>query len=185
MCSYATHILDALSLSSLLVTPAKPFCSCSKIGIPILAACHMAAPDAYPPTPTATSGRKSRMIPLTCLSERNKSQRTEMFFHGWERLKPRTGRPTILYPAWGTRSISMRPSAPTNRIFAFGSKSLSALAILTAGNICPPVPPPEIRYLMSLLAIHCSFGCKVTAFFAYMQEKVHFFCHFVSFLSLA
>ena len=60
--SYATHIFLASSFSSLLVTPAKPFCSCNKIGTPILAATFIAAPLAYPPTPIPTSGRKSRTI---------------------------------------------------------------------------------------------------------------------------
>ena len=158
MPSYATQIFAALLRRILLVTPAKPFCSCSRIGIPIFDACHIAAPEAYPPTPTPTSGRKSLMIFFTCRSDLTKSAMTDTFFHGCARLKPRTGRPTISYPACGTRSISIRPSAPTNKIFASGSNSFSALAILTAGNICPPVPPPEIKYL---IAVFCYFVNKL------------------------
>ena len=81
--------------------------------------------------------------------ERNKSIKTRTLRQGLLRSNPLTGSPIIEYPACGTRSISMRPSAPTKRISQLGSNSRNAFAILTAGKICPPVPPPEIRYFMS------------------------------------
>jgi hypothetical protein len=46
------------------------------------------------------------------------------------------------YPAAGTLCISILPSAPTNRISESGCSVLMALAMDTAGKICPPVPPP-------------------------------------------
>ena len=63
------------------------------------------------------------------------------------RKRPRTGSPTIRYPAAGTRCISILPNAPTKRISASGCISLRALAMLTAGKIWPPVPPPLITNL--------------------------------------
>ncbi len=60
------------------------------------------------------------------------------------RSNPLTGSPTILYPAAGTRSISMRPSAPTNNISTSGIRRRNALAIDSAGKMWPPVPPPLI-----------------------------------------
>src|SRR5574344_733862 len=65
-----------------------------------------------------------------------------MFLSRCLRSKPQMGRPSIGYPAAGTRCISILPSAPTNWMRASGYLALMALAIDTAGNICPPVPPP-------------------------------------------
>ena len=65
------------------------------------------------------------------------------------RLKPLTGRPIILYPAAGTRCISILPNAPTKSISALGRFAFMAFAIETAGNMCPPVPPPLTMTLMS------------------------------------
>ena len=101
-------------------------------------------PLAYPPTPTATCGLNSFRIRRAFHWLRNNLIITAKFFHKRLRSKPATGRPIILYPASGTRCISIRPSAPTKRISASGRSSLMALAIDTAGNICPPVPPPLI-----------------------------------------
>ena len=58
------------------------------------------------------------------------------------RCNPRTGNPSIGNPASGTFSISIFPSAPTNKISTSLSKRFKAFAIDNAGKICPPVPPP-------------------------------------------
>ena len=54
------------------------------------------------------------------------------------------GNPTISYPACGTFSISIFPTAPTNNMETDGFLRLISSAMATAGKICPPVPPPEI-----------------------------------------
>ena len=59
---YAVHMASALAASSLLVTPAYEFCSCMRVGMPCFCASLSIGPLAYPPTPTAMSGRNSRNI---------------------------------------------------------------------------------------------------------------------------
>ena len=69
------------------------------------------------------------------------------------RSNPHIGKPFISYPAAGTRCISILPKAPTNSIFASGRFAFMALAIDTAGNMCPPVPPPLIMTLSSFCSL--------------------------------
>lgn len=68
--------------------------------------------------------------------------KTIMFLGEAERLSPSMGSPTISKPSLGTFSISILPMAPTKRNWAPGNLIFSALAMATAGKICPPVPPP-------------------------------------------
>ena len=78
-------------------------------------------------------------------------------------------KPSILYPACGTFSISIFPLAPTNKILTFGFLLLISSAIAIAGKICPPVPPPEIT-TRSIIVIYLSaFGSAVDSslFFLY------------------
>ena len=147
--SYATHIFFARLASDLFVTPAYEFCSCIRHGMPMSAAALSVGAEAYPPTPTTTCGRNSFMIFFTLCLLRMKSIITPMFFglHNG-RISPRTGRPLISYPASGTRVISILPSAPMKSISASGCFALTAFAILMAGKICPPVPPPLIIIFM-------------------------------------
>ena len=67
---------------------------------------------------------------------------TIIFLGEAERLSPSMGRPMISKPSLGTFSISILPMAPTKRNWAPGNLIFSALAMATAGKICPPVPPP-------------------------------------------
>src|SRR5690606_19370138 len=69
------------------------------------------------------------------------------FFHNALRWKPRMGSPVISYPAAGTFSISIFPSAPTKRKRVSGALSFTAFAMAMAGKMCPPVPPPLINTL--------------------------------------
>ena len=119
-----------------------------RVGTPRCAAAHKVGPLAYPPTPTATSGRKSRTIRRAIRRLLHSRHNTLKLANGLLRLKPLTGRPLIGYPAAGTFSISMRLSAPTNNISASGHFTFIALAIEIAGKICPPVPPPLIKTLI-------------------------------------
>lgn len=67
---------------------------------------------------------------------------TMIFLGDAERLSPSMGSPKISKPSLGTFSISILLMAPTNRNRAPGNFIFSALAMATAGKICPPVPPP-------------------------------------------
>ena len=67
---------------------------------------------------------------------------TIIFLGDAERLSPSIGSPMISKPSLGTFSISILPMAPKNRNWAPGNFIFSALAMATAGKICPPVPPP-------------------------------------------
>ena len=75
---------------------------------------------------------------------------TFTFFNRFLRSKPLTGKPSIGYPAAGTRLISIRPFAPTNKMSASGKRLFNALAMLMAGKICPPVPPPLMMNLCGI-----------------------------------
>ena len=103
------------------------------------------------------SGRNSFTIRRAFHWLRNSFTITAKFFQMCFRSNPATGRPMIRYPASGTRCISIRPSAPTKRISASGRSSLTALAIDTAGKMCPPVPPPLImtRGPLFFVSISC------------------------------
>ena len=59
----------------------------------------------------------------------------------------------------------MRPSAPTNRIFASGCSSRMAFAIEIAGKMWPPVPPPLMMTLNSSFIISYSFTPDSSIFF--------------------
>lgn len=134
--SYATQILHAFCASNLFVTPAK-FCSCIKVGTPIMPATFNVGPLAYPPTPTATCGLNSFRIRRAFHWLRNNLIITAKFFHKRLRSKPATGRPIIYILHRAHVASPFVPSAPTKRISASGRSSLMALAIDTAGNICP------------------------------------------------
>ena len=54
----------------------------------------------------------------------------------------------ILYPASGTRCISIRPSAPTKRISASGRSSLMALAMDSDGLAAEFAGKAEMRYAL-------------------------------------
>ena len=139
--------------SILLASPAKLFCSWISVGMPRLDAAHSRGALAYPPTPMAMSGRKlPSTFPaiLTLFSTLNGRARFEM---DRLRLRPATGRPMILYPAAGTFSISILPSAPTKRISLSGLASRSFSAIERAGKMWPPVPPPLIIAFIFLYSI--------------------------------
>ena len=56
----------------------------------------------------------------------------------------------IRNPSRGTRSISIFPSAPINRISQSGDSSRSLWATAMAGLICPAVPPQVKSILMPL-----------------------------------
>src|SRR5690606_3367397 len=76
------------------------------------------------------------------------------------------GRPSIGKPAAGTFSISIFPSAPTNRNWASLSRSRTALAMAMAGKMCPPVPPPEIITLSE----RCSWSFGINWLFFFLFE---------------
>ena len=82
---------------------------------------------------------------------------TAKFLKRFFRLKPLMGNPLMSYPAAGTRCISILPNAPTKSICASGRLAFRALAMATAGKICPPVPPPLI-IILKLFSILCLFG---------------------------
>ena len=140
--SYATQMTRARWERIRLVSPAKPFCSWMRVGTPASEAANSTGALAYPPVPMTTSGRNRR----TMLRARHRLEitlkGTARFDRESERWMPAMGSPTIRYPASGTRVISMRPCAPTNRMSASGCLRRNSSAMDTAGNICPPVPPP-------------------------------------------
>ena len=146
------------------------------VGMPIWLAASSVAALAYPPTPTAMSGAKSRIIFFTRRLALRKSRATPMFDSDHNgRLKPRTGSPTISYPAAGTRCISILPSAPTKSIFASGRFAFIALAIDTAGKICPPVPPPLTMTLNSFSIVMCFFQITKLIIFSDKADYCAFF----------
>ena len=74
--------------------------------------------------------------------------------------------------AAGTFSISIRPSAPTNNISAWGTCLLISFAIATAGKICPPVPPPLSITLSAFKFFLCFIFCT-SAYTKYYTEGYH------------
>ena len=111
----------------------------------------------YPPTPTTTSGLNSFTTFFAALRLARSLNGALRSFRMFRRLsclcRPTTGRPTILYPAAGTFSISIFPSAPTKRISVSGFSSFSLSAMEMAGKMCPPVPPPLTMALMALYSL--------------------------------
>ena len=93
--SYATQIFRAFFANSLLVTPAYEFCSCIKVGTPIIPAIFNVGPLAYPPTPTATCGRNWRIMLRAFHWLRANFSNTATFFHKCLRSNPATGNPMI------------------------------------------------------------------------------------------
>ena len=92
------------------------------------------------------------------------------------RMRPLTGNPLISYPACGTLCISIRPLAPTKRIFASGLAALMALAMETAGKICPPVPPPlMMTFMLSLIFVLCFNVQNYKFFVGYSPSEGIFF----------
>src|SRR3546814_14395568 len=79
------------------------------------------------------------------------------------RCRPCISNHSIRYPAFGTRSISILPRAPTNNNSTEGSSSLSASAIDSDRKQNPPVPHPlqitlshSSKHATRLLIIHHS-----------------------------
>src|SRR5689334_12695764 len=119
-----------------------------------------------------------------------------MFFIKELLLKPAISIPCIVYPAWGTFSISIFPLALTNSISIDGCSLRNACAIATAGKICPPVPPPAIIiflftdmffiYQGSLTlfkVFHCYFGKRLQRFhFFFFLFYFSNICFFASWL---
>jgi len=60
------------------------------------------------------------------------------------------GKLTLEELTGGTFSISIFPFAPMKRISVKGSSFLSAFAMASAGNMCPPVPPPAMMILRAM-----------------------------------
>ena len=125
---------------------------------------------AYPPTPTITSGLNSEIIFFAFFTLFNTLAGSEIFFIILEREIPLISRPSILYPAAGTFSISILPIAPTNNISVPGLICSTARAMAMAGKICPPVPPPLIIILSCCDNISCllfyfsfRFSCSTNA----------------------
>ena len=139
------HTQSTCRASSRLVMPGNPFCSWMTVGMPALAAAQRSGPLANPPTPTATSGLNRRTIRRLIHSERRSLNGNNRFRAESLRSMPVMGNPVMVCPAAGTRSISMRPPAPTNSMTTLGLRAVSASAMASAGWMWPPVPPPEIR----------------------------------------
>ena len=185
--SYAVHIRLALFPRILFASPAKLFCSCIRVGIPLQDAIQSRGALAYPPTPIAMSGlNESITLPaitilFSSLNGRARLDRASL------RCSPATGSPIILNPAAGTFSISILPSAPTNSISLCGFASFSLCAIDRAGKICPPVPPP---LMIALIFLYCPIyilnvssvipGCQTC-----QGHRARLLCHHRSALSAA
>src|SRR5579875_386647 len=90
------------------------------------------------------SGRNACTIRRTCKKLFTSLKGKPIFFIKELLLKPAISIPFISYPACGTFSISILPTAPTNNISLAGFIFFNALAMAMAGKICPPVPPPAI-----------------------------------------
>ena len=98
-----------------------------------------------PPTPIPISGLNRSTI-QNDFTKLVRSLKGNSKFLGLFKFRsiPLIHKPLILYPAFGTRSISIFHLAPTNKIAVLGSFSLNFSAIAIAGNKWPPVPPPLI-----------------------------------------
>src|SRR5690606_9990196 len=171
MPSYATQMRFTFLPSKRLVMPGNEFCSWMSVGIPRAAATCNKGPLAYPPTPITTCGL-NWLISFRAL---NKLLMTftgnKAFLTVSRRCKPLIQSPSILNPAAGTFSISIRPFAPTNKNSASASRLRKACAIAMAGKICPPVPPPLIMYLCDgIISLFSGFGF---GFFRHIHRATH------------
>src|SRR6202046_81373 len=130
--------------TSRFASPGTAFGSKARVGTRSRIAAIIAGPEAYPPTPTTTSGLKSRTSPTQRItpSGRSTSVRNRVatltFFNCPTRINSSGN------PASGTSLVSSPRAVPTNRTSA-PCASRSSRAIASAGMTCPPVPPPAIR----------------------------------------
>src|SRR5438552_10035395 len=99
--------------------------------------------------PSTTSGRKRSTIRSAARSASGPSAGSARFFHSASRSSPRTRTVSSSKPAAGTSRSSGPPLRPTSRTAPSGSSARNARATASAGNRCPPVPPPAIKSLIT------------------------------------
>src|SRR6266513_900385 len=107
--------------------------------------------------PSTTSGLKRSTMRRPARSAAGRTAGSARFFHHASRSRPCTLIVASSKPASGTRRSSGPPARPTSSTSPDGSWALappgwaelnsarSARATASAGNRCPPVPPPAIK----------------------------------------
>src|SRR6266581_8129632 len=99
--------------------------------------------------PSTTSGRNLSTMRSADRSASGTRTGRAMFFHGASRSSPRTLTVRSSKPAAGTSLSSGPPERPTRSSAPWGSSARNARATASAGNRCPPVPPPAIKSLIT------------------------------------
>src|SRR5207245_6188330 len=99
--------------------------------------------------PSTTSGRNLSTMRSADRSASGTRTGRAMFFHGASRSSPRTLTVRSSKPAAGTSLSSGPPERPTRSTAPSGSAARNARATASAGNRCPPVPPPAIKSLIT------------------------------------
>src|SRR5579871_4423473 len=140
--------------TSRFASPGTAFGSNATVGTRSRTAAIIAGPEAYPPTPTTTSGLKLRnsskhRITPSGRSNNVLSRVTRLTFFNCPTRISSSGN-----PASGTSRVSSPRAVPTNRTSALCA-SLSSRAIASAGITWPPVPPPAIK-TRSLFPVPCT-----------------------------
>src|SRR5438309_5474045 len=99
--------------------------------------------------PSTTSGRNRSTMRIAAPSASGMRIGSATFFHGASRSSPRTLTVSRSKPAAGTSRSSGPPARPTRSTAPSGSSARNARATASAGNRCPPVPPPAIKSLIT------------------------------------
>jgi hypothetical protein len=106
----------------------------------------------------AIFGWKERFINKDCIVDTASLTGNKRFCTTDPLENPLTQIDLNLNPSLGTTVLSILSFVPINNISAWGIFSLILSATATAGNRCPPVPPPANRnlYLFILSCFCCS-----------------------------
>src|SRR6202171_3734132 len=116
--------------------------------MPRIRAAATAGAITEPPIPSTTSGRKRSTIRRPARSEAGTRYGRARFFHTASRSSPRMLTVARSKPEAGTSRSSGPPVRPTRSSAPSGSSARNARATASAGNRCPPVPPPAINSLI-------------------------------------
>src|SRR6266851_3074935 len=130
--------------TSRFASPGTAFGSNASVGTCSRIAAIIAGPEAYPPTPTTTSGLKLHKSPTNRITPSGRSNNVRTRVARLTYFNCPTWINSSENPASGTSLVSNPRAVPTNHTPApYASRSSRAIA--SAGITCPPLPPPAIR----------------------------------------
>src|SRR5213594_2292739 len=99
--------------------------------------------------PRTISGRKRSTMRSAARKALGMRYGRATFFQSASRSRPRMLTVSNSNPAAGTSFSSGPPARPTRSTAPPGSSTRNARATASAGNRCPPVPPPAIKSLIT------------------------------------